>query len=213
MAPVLFSIPLDAPGRLAITARPRGNDWLPDEVAAWKRAGVTLAVSLLTPDEETDLGLVNEATECAAAGVQFLRVPVPDRGIPANRTEFAGVVSAVVAELNSGGMTAVHCRQSVGRAPLLAIAVLKAFGATTADATTRMSVVRGVQVPETKEQAEWVDGLGPRTSPPLHEWRGGVQSAKLVGLRHELCERVTFSARTARGENNRNVCPLNTPSP
>lgn len=156
MTPSLFWVPLDVPGRLAITARPRGNDWLPDEVAAWKRAGVTLVVSLLTPDEETDLGLVNEAAECAAAGVQFLRVPVPDRGIPANRTEFAGVVSAVVAEVNNGGMVAVHCRQSVGRAPLLAIAVLKAFGVPTSLACTRVSVARGVQVPETNEQAEWL---------------------------------------------------------
>ena len=158
MTPSLFWVPLDAPGRLAVTARPRGHDWLPDEVAGWKRAGVTAVVSLLTPDEETDLGLTNEAAECAAAGVQFLRGSVPDRGVPANRTEFAGVVSAVVAGVNRGGVVAIHCRQSVGRAPLLAIAVLKAFGVSVADATTRVSVARGVQVPETKEQAEWLAG-------------------------------------------------------
>src|SRR5436309_9794359 len=27
------------PGKLALAARPRGGDWLPDEVADWKRAG------------------------------------------------------------------------------------------------------------------------------------------------------------------------------
>ncbi len=124
----MFPIPLDTPGRLAITVRPRGNDWLPDDVAGWKQAGVSLVVSLLTPDEEADLGLTGEAAECAAVGVQFLRVSVPDRGVPANRDEFGRVVFAVVEEVNRGGMAVMHCRQSVGRAPLLAIAVLKAFG-------------------------------------------------------------------------------------
>ncbi len=156
MTPSLFWVPLDAPGRLAITARPRGNDWLPDDVVGWKRAGVSLVVSLLTPNEESDLGLTGEAAECTAVGVQFLRMPVPDRGVPANRNDFERVVFAVVEEVNRGGMAAVHCRQSVGRAPLLAIAVLKAFGLSTTDAIARVSATRGVPVPETNEQAVWV---------------------------------------------------------
>lgn len=78
--------------------------------------------------------------------------------MPANRTEFAGVVSVVVAEVSNGGTVAVHCRLSVGRAPLLAIAVLKALGVSTTEATARVSVARGVPVPETKEQAEWIAG-------------------------------------------------------
>ena len=31
----------------------RGGDWLSDEIAAWKRAGFTSIVSLLTPEEES----------------------------------------------------------------------------------------------------------------------------------------------------------------
>lgn len=156
MTPTLHAIPLDSSGRLAITARPRGGDWLADEVAGWKRAGVTLMVSLLEPDEESDLGLLDEATECTAAGVQFLRLPVPDRGVPPNRTEFAGVVSEVVAELTRGGRVAVHCRQGIGRSALVAIAVLKALGLPTADAIARVSAARALPVPETPEQHEWV---------------------------------------------------------
>jgi protein-tyrosine phosphatase len=154
----LFNIPLSAPGRLAVAARPRGNDWLPDEVAAWKHAGVTLVVSLLEPAEETDLGLAAEAAECAAAGVQFLRLPVPDRSVPSDRDAFGQVVGEVVREVNRGGSVVVHCRQGLGRAPLLAVGVLKAFGHTMADAVARVSAARGVPVPETKEQAEWVAG-------------------------------------------------------
>ena len=156
MTPTLFPIPLDAPGRLAITARPRGNDWLADEVAGWKRAGVTRVVSLLSPDEETDLGLVEEAAECTAAGLQFLRLPVPDRGIPPNRAEFERVVSEVVAEVNRGGMVAVHCRQGIGRSALVVLAVLKACGIPTAEAIARVTAARGLPVPETPEQSAWI---------------------------------------------------------
>lgn len=39
------------PGRLAISARPRGGDWLPDEIRAWLRAGIDTVVSLLTATE------------------------------------------------------------------------------------------------------------------------------------------------------------------
>jgi len=48
------------PGRLAISARPRGGDWLEDEVKSWRRAGLDIIVSLLTPDEEEALDLQRE---------------------------------------------------------------------------------------------------------------------------------------------------------
>lgn len=126
-------------------------------MASWKRAGVTLVVSLLTPDEETDLGLTEETTECATAGLQFITLPVPDRGVPPNRTEFERVVSEVVGELNRGGVVAVHCRQGIGRSAVVAIGVLKKLGVPTAEAAARVSAARGLPVPETKEQAEWIE--------------------------------------------------------
>ena len=49
------------PGRLAIAARPRGGDWLEDEMAHWHHSGVDTVLSLLSPDEEHTLGLDNEA--------------------------------------------------------------------------------------------------------------------------------------------------------
>ena len=47
-------------GRLGIASRPRGGDWLDDEVAAWREAGVDCVVSALTPAEETELALTEE---------------------------------------------------------------------------------------------------------------------------------------------------------
>ena len=44
---------IDAPTgrRLAILARPRGGDWLEDEVRSWRGQGIDVVVSLLTPAE------------------------------------------------------------------------------------------------------------------------------------------------------------------
>jgi hypothetical protein len=44
------------PGRLAVGPRPRGGDWLKDDVFNWKREQVDGVLSLLTPDEEQNNG-------------------------------------------------------------------------------------------------------------------------------------------------------------
>jgi len=43
------------PGKLGMAARPRGGDWLKDDIAGWKRARIDTVLSLLTPEEEIDL--------------------------------------------------------------------------------------------------------------------------------------------------------------
>ena len=42
------------PGRLVILARPRGGDWLEDEVRNWAELGLDAVVSLLTADETAE---------------------------------------------------------------------------------------------------------------------------------------------------------------
>src|SRR5690349_14593755 len=82
------------PGRrAAILARPRGGDWLEDEVCSWKDQGVDVVVSLLTSPEVEEFGLAGEAAACAAAGIEYVSVPVPDRGVPPSREVFGEVVS------------------------------------------------------------------------------------------------------------------------
>lgn len=52
--------------------RPRGGDWLGDEIAHWQRAGIGTVFSLLTTEEERDLDLAIEATEVKARGMKFI---------------------------------------------------------------------------------------------------------------------------------------------
>lgn len=83
---------LDGPwrGKLAMAARPRGGDWLRDDMASWKRAGIDTVLSLLTPDEETDLGLREEAGEAKTQGMEFTSFPIPDSPDSKVRGEVGG---------------------------------------------------------------------------------------------------------------------------
>ena len=48
--------------RLAIAPRPRGGDWLEDDVRLLQRAGVDVIVSALTPVEAEELGLLGRGS-------------------------------------------------------------------------------------------------------------------------------------------------------
>lgn len=153
----LFWVPTPFPGRLAVAPRPRGGDWLDDEMAAWHAAGIETVVSLLTPDEVGEFDLEGEADAGAAHGVRFLSLPVPDREIPATRVAFERLVSEIAGELADGRGVAVHCRQGIGRAGLTAAAVLITAGLDPAAAVERVSAARGRPVPETPAQRRWLD--------------------------------------------------------
>ena len=68
--------------RLAILPRPRGWDWLPDDIAAARRDGVDVIVSALTEAENHELGLTEEAQYCKESAIEFLSFPIEDRSLP-----------------------------------------------------------------------------------------------------------------------------------
>jgi hypothetical protein len=73
---------IEMPGRLAIMARPRADDWLEVDVTEWRTSGVDLVVSLLEREEVSELGLQREAKLCRACGIEFISFSIPDRGVP-----------------------------------------------------------------------------------------------------------------------------------
>jgi protein-tyrosine phosphatase len=144
------------PGRLAIMPRPRGGDWLEDEISSWRRLGIDAVVSALTIEECTELDLVQEKDHCEKAGIEFLAFPVADRGVPLSAKDALQLVRRLEQELTQGKKIAIHCRQGVGRAALLAACVLVASGVDPASAWNRITVARGCAVPDTTEQRQWV---------------------------------------------------------
>ncbi|MGL4464531.1 MAG: tyrosine protein phosphatase, partial [Planctomycetia bacterium] len=89
-------------GRLAVMPRPRAGDWLSDEIVSLRSSGVDVLVSLLDDEETEELGLLDEADACRAAGVLFLRHPIPDRGVPTSKQSLQILVGEVVDHLRAG---------------------------------------------------------------------------------------------------------------
>lgn len=155
----LFWIPGPWRGRLAIAARPRGGDWLDDEVGAWRRAGIDLVVSLLEHEEAAQLDLADERQAAERQGISFASFPIPDRGVPASVPEAVSVVGLIATQLDRGKNVAVHCRQGIGRSGLVAAGVLMTLGISADKALETISSARGTLVPETPEQRRWIERL------------------------------------------------------
>lgn len=145
------------PGKLALSARPRGGDWLEDEIVAWKRNGVDVVLSLLTDDEERELDLANEASTVRRQEMEFLSLPIPDRQVPYSETEVAAILDAVNSALTAARNVVIHCRQGVGRSGLVAACLLASKGLDSRAAVQKVSTARGTDVPETPEQRQWID--------------------------------------------------------
>jgi protein-tyrosine phosphatase len=145
------------PGKLALAARPRGGDWLQDEISNWKRAGIGSVVSLLTPEEEMDLDLRDESRESNEQELEFISFPIPDRQVPRSEAKLAAALDKISDVLSGGKNVVVHCRQGVGRSGLVAACLLVKNGMSPGAAVEKVSAARGVAIPETIEQREWID--------------------------------------------------------
>ena len=124
LGPVLkatvYPVAQATPNRIVIVARPRGNDWLCEEIGALSREGIDILVSLLTDAEAEELGLNDESAEYAAAGISFVNVPIPDRLVPSDTNAFLRNVEELATRVREGHYVAVHCRASIGRSSVLA---------------------------------------------------------------------------------------------
>jgi hypothetical protein len=149
-------IDFPAAGRLAIMPRPRSGDWLDDEIQDWRAQGVDVIVSLLENEEIKELGLGGEPALCRQHGIEFFSFPIPDRGVPASLKDATGVVQMVASRLGDGKAVAVHCRAGIGRSSLIAASVLVCLRADPARAFELIGQARGLSVPDTDAQREWV---------------------------------------------------------
>jgi protein-tyrosine phosphatase len=156
MQPTLYEIERIGSGRLAVMGRPRAGDWASDEFAGLAHLGVTEVVSLLEWAEARELGLAEEQAYCAAAGIRFHSFPIADRGVPGSPEDLSRLVCRLAHSFADGSFVAIHCRAGIGRSGLVSAAVLLHCGFTVRDALSAISKARGVQVPDTTEQSEWL---------------------------------------------------------
>lgn len=154
--PDIFWIGGDPPPGLAIVRRPRGTDWLEDEMLFLKRGGIDTLVSLLEPNEAFWLGLGEEDVKAAKAGIAFLNFPIPDTQVPTDFFGFRSFVSDLATRLRNGERIGVHCRGSIGRATVTAACALIHLGWKPGDALAAVEATRGCPVPDIEEQRAWV---------------------------------------------------------
>jgi|SRR5579872_781237 len=152
----MYWIDVPRPGSLAIASRPRAGDWLEDEVSAWRHAAVDNVISLLEPHEVHELGLEAEEQTCSRAGIAFTSFPIPDRGVPPSASRTRELIAPSVARLTAGNGVLIHCRAGIGRSSLIAACVLVSLGDPPEVAFERIASARGLAVPDTELQAQWV---------------------------------------------------------
>jgi protein-tyrosine phosphatase len=152
----VFWIEDEMSGALAIVLRPRGNDWLEDELKRLRENRVETLVSMLEEWEADSLGLSDERKLADQIGLNFLSYPIPDRQTPAEIASFRKFIAELSNRLNAGEHIGIHCRGSIGRASIAAACALINTGWTANAALAAIERARGCPIPDTTEQKEWI---------------------------------------------------------
>lgn len=136
---------------LATAACPRGDD-----VRLWKESNIEVVVSALAREEMRSADTLQEPELCRALGLEFIHFPMGNREAPATMEAVGALVDSLIEHLEAGRSVVVHCRAGIGRASLVAACTLVRAGVAPDEAFARISLARGVTVPDTEEQRAWV---------------------------------------------------------
>lgn len=142
--------------RLAIVARPRGDDQLYNELLALKASGIDILVSLLEPDEAVYLGLAREGELAQRAGLEFVWFPIRDRGTPGDMERFCKLITYLNEATRAGKGVGAHCQGCIGRSTVTTASVLIESGLDAKDALRLIEEARRFPVPDTAEQLRWI---------------------------------------------------------
>jgi len=152
----VFWIEDDPQSGLAIVLRPRGDQWVREDLEEMKQSGVQTLVSLLHPHEAVWLGLVDEAQLALELGLRFISYPILDAHVPADEDDFRAFVSALAGSIAAGEKIGLHCQGSIGRATVTAACTLIHLGWKPKAALAAIQAARGCVVPDTAEQRRWI---------------------------------------------------------
>jgi len=146
------------PGRLATMGHPYGGAYLEESIRQFRHNyEVDVLVSALTDDDETWCELRREGEWCNTYGIEFIRFPILDHALPTDMQAVSALALALREKLDAGRSIVIHCFAGIGRATMLAAAVLISAGVPAADAIERIGLARGLPVPDTEQQREWIE--------------------------------------------------------
>lgn len=155
--PEVFRVATIGKGYLAVMARPGVSEPLPETFVALAKLGVGVVVSLLEEGEAQELGLAEEKVVCEGAGIEFRSFPIIDRRLPSDAEAVSCLSKWAHARITQGCGWVFHCRAGIGRSGMMAASVLVHEGFTVREAFACISAARGLTVPDTPGQLEWVE--------------------------------------------------------
>jgi protein-tyrosine phosphatase len=144
--------------KLGIMPRPRGNDWLEEEIIKLKKQYVNLWVSLLEHHEITELGLRNQQALCSKHELEFINFPIVDRSVPEKGGKIDSLIDQLYLKTESGNSVVIHCRMGIGRSSIIAGSILLKAGFKTDQILQKITSARGLKVPDTDLQVQWLKG-------------------------------------------------------
>ncbi|HEX3661328.1 MAG TPA: hypothetical protein VHU89_07840 [Acidobacteriaceae bacterium] len=149
------------PSQLAVVLRPSGGRGLAADLQVVRDQGVHVLVSLLTAEDNEDLGLADEGKIAEQLGIRFISFPITDRNTPADLASFRRLVRELRDRVRAGLRVGAHCRGCIGRATVLLASVMIALGWDAEAALRVIEKARGFPVPDTSAQLEWILSFRP----------------------------------------------------
>ena len=156
MKSVLYSIESIGSGFLATMAKPVYSKDMGDEFAGIAKTGIKQIVSLLEDHEANEVGLNDEHLLTKQHGMHFVSYPIRDRSLPESIDIFSKFTKDLYHQIAGGRSTVIHCWAGIGRTGIVTAGVLLHCGFSTKEAFDHISLQRGLQVPDTLEQYNWL---------------------------------------------------------
>jgi protein-tyrosine phosphatase/ADP-ribosylglycohydrolase len=172
------------PGRLLVGEYPGSQSRAEamERLRRFLQAGVTCFVDLTEPRELPSYEALLPFETPEGRRVEYLREPVPDHGVPADRETMQRAIAMIDNALSAGHVVYLHCRAGIGRSATVAGCWLASRAARTSDAFAELQRCwrqsaksrEWEQVPETEEQVAYIHGWTSGTAGPMLKTGGAI---------------------------------------
>jgi protein-tyrosine phosphatase len=93
---------------------------------------------------------------CSSKQIEFINFPIPDRDIPLNNDKTDKLIDNLIIKIDKGNSIVIHCRMGIGRSSIIAAAILLKYGFSVDEIMDKISIIRGMKVPDTDQQLDWL---------------------------------------------------------
>lgn len=146
-------------GSIGMMPKPNGLNIL-QEIKYLKKENVDTVVCLLEYSEIIEFNLEQEEYFCKKEKINFIYFPIKDYSLP-NKNEYLDLINKIDTRLKNQEKIVIHCKMGIGRTSTVAAGVLIKNNIHSDDIFEYLSEKREEQVPDTKDQVDWVKNLIP----------------------------------------------------